>query len=326
MCRRSFLIGAAATLAVAGRANAQPSSDRVARIGVLSVVAAPAMKLFLESLRDGLAALGYVEGRHYALDARSAEDDPEQVSRLFRELESLSVSLIVTQGPATYIVSKIERRVPVVFALSGDPIEAGITRSLARPGGTMTGQTYLSVELNGKRIELLRDALPHIQRIAIIANPTHPGEHLEIADSRDAAKRFGINVDYLAATNPREIDAALVRLEGAPTDAIIVLPDALMVQERKRVIDFAHRQRVPVVSGWALFANSGALFTYGPNLTASYRRVAYYVDRILKGASPAELPIERPAVLELVVNVRAARELGIELPPEFLARADEVIE
>jgi putative ABC transport system substrate-binding protein len=298
----------------------------MARIGVLSAAAAPAMTIFLEALRNGLAALGYVEGRHYALEARSAENDPEQVARLFRELESLSVSLIVTQGPATYTVSKIERRVPVVFALSGDPIEAGITRSLARPSGAMTGQTYLSVELNGKRIELLRDALPHIQRIAIIANPTHPGEHLEIADSRDAAKRFGITVEYLAATNPREIDAALVRLEGAPTDAIIVLPDALMVQERKRVIDFAHRMKVPVVSGWALFANSGALFTYGPNLTASYRRVAYYVDRILKGASPAELPIERPAVLELVVNRRAALELGIELPPEFLARADEVIE
>jgi putative ABC transport system substrate-binding protein len=326
MRRRSFLIGSAATLAVARRANAQPSGDRAARIGVLSVSGAPAMALFVEGLRDGLAALGYVEGRHFALETRSAENDPEQVSRLFRELERLPVSIIVTQGPATYIVSKIERRVPVVFGYSGDPIEAGIAPSLARPGGTMTGQTYLSVELNGKRIELLRDALPHIRRIAIIANPGHPGEHLEIADSRNAARRFAIEVDYLQAKSPAEIDAALASLDGAPPDAIIALPDALLVQERKRVIDFALRKKIPVVSGWAVFANSGALFTYGPNLAASYRRLAVYVDRILRGASPADLPIERPVVFELVVNRRVARELGVELPPEFLARADEVIE
>jgi putative ABC transport system substrate-binding protein len=190
----------------------------------------------------------------------------------------------------------------------------------------MTGQTYLSVELNGKRIELLRDALRSLRRVAIIANPGHPGEHLEIADSRDAAKRFGITLDYLSAKNPTEIDAALAGLDGAPPDAIIVLPDALMVQERSRIIDFAHHKKIPVVSGWAVFANSGALFTYGPNLGASYRRLAHYVDRILKGASPADLPIERPAALELIVNQRAARQLGIELRADFLARADEVIE
>jgi putative ABC transport system substrate-binding protein len=185
----------------------------------------------------------------------------------------------------------------------------------------------MSIELNGKRIELLKEAVPSLRRIAILANPLHPGENMEIAESRQAAEALGISLLYLPARNTEELESALRRLDTeAGVDAIIVLPDMLMVAERTRIIEFGTKRRVPVVSGWARFAQSGALLTYGPNLSDSVRRLASYVQRVLTGTKPSALPIEQPSEFELVINQRMARRLGIELPPALLARADEVIE
>ena len=187
--------------------------------------------------------------------------------------------------------------------------------------------TWLSIELNGKRIELLKEAFPSLRRLAILANPLHPGEDMEIAECRKAAEAFGISLLYLPARDTEELEAALRRLEAeGGADAIIALPDMLITAERARIIEFGAERRMPVISGWARFAHSGALLTYGPNQPNSVRRLAIYVHRVLTGTKPSALPIEQPTTFELIVNQRIARRLGIELPIALLVRADEVIE
>jgi putative ABC transport system substrate-binding protein len=184
----------------------------------------------------------------------------------------------------------------------------------------------MSVELNGKRLELLREIMPATRRVAILANPHHRGEHLERRDSEETAQRLGITIQYLPVHDAAELEASFEPIRAGSPDAIVVFPDPLVIQKRERIIDFAMTQAIPVLSGWSIFAHSGALCTYGPRLTESYRRAAYYVDRILKGSRPADLPIERPTKFELVVNLKTAKALGLVIPPNLLARADEVLE
>jgi putative ABC transport system substrate-binding protein len=210
---------------------------------------------------------------------------------------------------------------------SGDPVAAGWATSLSSPNDGATGVTWLSIELNGKRIELLKEAFPSLRRLAVLANPLHPGEDMEIAESRKAAEALGISLLYFPARDTNELEAALRRLDAeGGADAMVVLPDMLMVAQRTRIIEFGAERRMPVISGWARFAHSGALLTYGPNLPKSLRRLASYVHRVLTGTKPSALPIEQPTTFELIVNQRMARRLGIELPATLLARADEVIE
>lgn len=214
----------------------------------------------------------------------------------------------------------------MIYVFSADPVLAGIADSLARPARKMTGITLLSAELNGKRLELLREIMPQISRVAILASPTHAGEELERSNSVEMAQRLGITIEYFPTPSPEELRGAYTRLAADPPQAIVVFPDPITFTNRRQIVDFANDHRVPVVSGWADFAEAGALYTYGPRLTESYRRLAYYVDRILKGEKPAELPIERPTVFEFVINLKTAKALGIEVPPMLLARADRVIE
>jgi putative ABC transport system substrate-binding protein len=190
----------------------------------------------------------------------------------------------------------------------------------------MTGITLMSAEMNGKRLELLREILPQIRRVAILASPTHAGKELERSNSLEMAQRLGIAIQYFPTPTAAELRGAYASMAAEPPQAIVVFPDPVTVANRQQIIDFARTLRIPVVSGWADFADSGALCTYGPRLTESYRRLAYYVDRILKGEKAAELPIERPTVFELVVNLQTAKALGIEVPPTLLARADRVVE
>jgi putative ABC transport system substrate-binding protein len=197
---------------------------------------------------------------------------------------------------------------------------------LARPTGNATGISLMSVELNGKRLELLRQICPELKRTAIIASPDHAGERLERENSQQMASRLGIDIDYFPAHNKAELEAGLAALRDGPSEAVVAFPDPITTGNRARIIDVATGKRIPVVSGWALFAESGALCTYGPKLSESYRRAAYYVDRILKGAKPGDLPIERPTALELVVNLKTAATLGITVPQTVLARATEVID
>jgi putative ABC transport system substrate-binding protein len=245
---------------------------------------------------------------------------------LIEELLRLPVDVIVTQGPATWAVVKNVTTVPVVYVFSADPVEAGFAQSFARPQGNSTGLTLMSVELNGKRLELARELVPALRRTAILANPDHRGEHLEREDSEEAARRLGITIQYLPVHNVAELDASFSAVAAGEPEAIVVFPDPVTVRNRQRIIDFAETRHLPVISGWAIFAESGALCTYGPRLPESYKRAAYYIDRILKGEKPGDLPIERPTLFELVVNRKTAKALGLTVPRTILARADEVIE
>jgi len=325
MKRRRFLLS---TVALAGLSNIAPaqSPPKAVRIGWIIGGSAAGSELFLEALRAGLADLGYVEGRNLVVEARYADDKPEQVSALTQELLRLPVDLLVTQGGTTRAIVKETDSVPIVYVFSADPVLAGFAQSLARPGGNATGISLMSVELNGKRIELLREILPRLGRVTIIANPAHIGAELELQACENAARQFGIEIHQALVHNPAELEESFSEIVSGKSEAISVLPDPLVIRGRQRIIDFAVAERIPVISGWKIFAESGALCTYGPRLTESYRRAAYYVDRILKGMNPAELPIERPTVFELVVNLKAAKTLDVTLPPSVLARADEVIE
>jgi putative ABC transport system substrate-binding protein len=325
MRRREFIISAFAAATLARGAGAQPK-PKLARVGWVVGASAASSVPFLDGLRAGLADLGYVEGRNLAIETRYADDQPDRVAPLAEELVRLPVDILVTQGTATWTVVGLKSAVPVVFIFSADPVEAGFAQSLARPGGNATGLTLMSVELNGKRLELLREIMPATRRVAILANPHHRGEHLERRESEETAQRLGITIQYLPVRDLAELEASFEPIRSGSPQAIVVFPDPLVIQNRQRIIAFAMVQRIPVVSGWSIFAHSGALCTYGPRLTESYRRAAYYVDRIFKGAKAADLPIERPTKFELVINMNTAKALGLAMPPSLLARADEVIE
>ena len=245
---------------------------------------------------------------------------------LASDLERLPVDLIVAQGAAVEVISKLKLKTPVVYVFSGDPVSAGFAESLARPHGNMTGLTFMAAEFNGKRLELLREFIPNIRRVAIVANPEHPGEEIERRYSEEAGQRLGLQTDYFATRNRSELDDAFARISATPIQAISVFADGFAIQNRQKIIEFAMGRRVPVISGWAIFAQSGALCTYGPRLAESYHRLAHYVDRVLKGAEPSILPIERPTKFELIINAKTANALNIVIPQSVLLRADQVIE
>jgi len=325
MKRIHLILLAALVLGVAaGGADAQEA--KVARIGWIAVPGAAAVKPNLDALRAGLAERGWTEGRNYILLQRYGDGVYDRIPGLAAELLGERIDILVTQGPAIYRVHGVVKDIPVVYGFSGDPIVAGLADSLAQPRGNLTGVTHMSIELNGKRLDVLREIMPQLEQIAILANPTHPGDHLELADSQEAAKRLGVRLQYWPVRNQAELDAAFAGMAADPPQAIVAFPDAMIMQLRERIIAFGLERRIPAISGWAAFAQSGGLFTYGPRLSESYRRLGYYVDRILKGTRPSDLPIERPSVIELVVNLKTAAAVGVDIPPSLLARADEVIE
>jgi putative ABC transport system substrate-binding protein len=242
------------------------------------------------------------------------------------ELERRRVEIIVTHAAATPIVVKGEHTIPVVYEFSADPVATGIAEDLAHPLFNATGITLMRAELNGKRLELLHEIAPELHRIAVIANPLHAGEESEQADLEAEAEQLGIHISFFATSNRAALDSALDAIGAEPPQALVALSEGFVVENRDTIINFAMSRRIPVVSGWAVMTKSGALFTYGPRLIESYRRTAYFVARILRGAKPAELPIEQPTVLDLVINLRTAKALGLAIPQSLLARADEVIE
>jgi putative ABC transport system substrate-binding protein len=277
-------------------------------------------------MRESLVELGYVEGKNLTIEFRYGDDAIERVPELVTDLERLPVDLIVAQGAAVEVISKLRLKTPVVYVFSGDPVSAGFAESLARPHGRMTGLTFMAAEFNGKRLELLREFIPDLRRVAIVANPEHPGEEIERRYSEEAGQRLGLLTDYFATRDRNELEDAFARISEIPVQAISVFADGFAIQNRQRIVEFAMSRGVPVLSGWAIFAQSGALCTYGPRLAESYRRLAYYVDRVLKGAEPASLPIERPTKFELIVNAKTAKALNIAIPQSVFLRADQVIE
>lgn len=325
MDRRSFL----ATLALLpwrpDYVVAQ-NAPRPARIGWLTAQREASLTPYVRAMRESLVELGYVEGKNLTIEFRYGDDAIERVPELVTDLERLPVDLIVAQGAAVEVISKLRLKTPVVYVFSGDPVSAGFAESLARPHGRMTGLTFMAAEFNGKRLELLREFIPDLRRVAIVANPEHPGEEIERRYSEEAGQRLGLLTDYFATRDRNELEDAFARISEIPVQAISVFADGFAIQNRQRIVEFAMSRGVPVLSGWAIFAQSGALCTYGPRLAESYRRLAYYVDRVLKGAEPASLPIERPTKFELIVNAKTAKALNIAIPQSVFLRADQVIE
>jgi putative tryptophan/tyrosine transport system substrate-binding protein len=324
MKRRAFLISTL-VLAASRVAGAQ-NTPKAARIGWITAQRAASLTPNIEALQSALADLGYVEGRNLRIEFRFGDDAIERVPALAAELERIPVDLIMAQGDAVAVISKLGLKVPVVYVFSGDPVAAGFADSLAHPRGNMTGLTFMAAELNGKRLEMLREIMPKVRRVAIVGNPDHPGANVERDYCEEAGQRLGLALAYFATRTGDELTAALAEMAKDPPQAISLFADGFAIQNRQRIIDFATSKRAPVISGWPVFARSGAICTYGPRLSESYRRLAYYADRVLKGAKPADLPIERPTKFELVINLKAAKALGLTVPQTLLVRADEVIE
>jgi ABC-type uncharacterized transport system substrate-binding protein len=307
------------TLSVSAQAQ-QPAKLR--RIGYLA--GAPGKSLFLESLKTGLRDLGYIEGQNLVIDYRSSEDR-DQLAALTTELIQLKDELIVTQGTATRVARSVTKTMPIVFGFSGDPIEAGLVDSLARPGRNLTGMTFLSLDLAGKRMELLNEAAPKISRLAIISTRTHPGEKNEFNETQKAAQLLKTKLQYLPVSTSEDLDTAFKTMIKEHPQAVLTFPDALTLSHRDRLADFAVKQKLPSMFGWREYVEAGGLMSYGPNLADSFRRLAVYVDKVLKGIKPADIPTEQPTKFEFVINLKTAKQIGLTIPPNVLVRADRVI-
>ena len=281
---------------------------------------------FLDELRRGLRELGYVEGRNLLLEAYWGEDSAERIDKLVAEVVAARPQVIVAQGGTAVVMRRATTTIPVVFGYSGDPVEAGLVDSFPRPGRNLTGISYLALELVGKRIELIKEVLPRLKRIAIVANPQHPGDQAERRASQVAATALGLSLAYFEARNTVQLGEALAAIEKSGSGAVVMFPVQNVITNRERIAAWAVKNRLPVASGWAQFTEGGNLMSYGPNLRESSRRLATYVDKILKGAKPADIPVELPTRVELVVNLKAAKALGITVPQTVLLRADQVIE
>ena len=311
---------------VGGAALASPARAAERVIGWISPEARETIEPFFSAFKAGLQANTTPGGDTVRVIERDGAGGPEAIAQQVVELQQQGVSLIVAQGGATLAVVRAKPSVPVVFAYSGDPVVAGIAQSLARPGGIATGVSFMSLVLNPKRIDFLRMALPECRKVGILSNARHAGEENDIAASQRAVEGLGIDLSVWRSQAPSETPTVVAQALDSGIQALVILPSSPMVQQASAIATQCLARKVPIVSGWASIARAGALLTYGPNLGETYKRVGWYVMRVLGGASPASLPIEQPTAFELVINRKTANTLGLTLPPSLLAQADEVIE
>ncbi len=324
--RRAVLIGLATTL-LPSAAHAQ-KSPTPPRLGWLSAGSDP--DPFLDGFREGLRKLGYVEGQNINLEIRHAHGNVEALRAGAAELAQANVVLIVASLTAVRAVRTI-KDIPILFVISGDPVEAGLTKSLSRPDGNLTGSTFLSLDVAGKRVDLLKQAVPRLRSLAVLSNTEHPGEKSEFQATETAAQALGINLIYVAFSQSPfgaspELDKALATVRRAQPDAMVVFPEGATMANRVSLAKFAIAQRLPSMFGWSEYADAGGLMSYGASQRDTHMRLASYADKILKGAKPAELPVEQPTKFELVINLKTAKALGLTIPPSLLVRADQVIE
>jgi putative ABC transport system substrate-binding protein len=277
--------------------------------------------------REGLREHGYVEGRNVVVEYRWAEGRYERFPALIAELIAAKVDVIVTAGtPATLAVKKATTTIPLVMIAVGDPVGTGIVPSLKQPGGNITGLTSISTEMDGKRLELLHEVVPAVSHVAVLWNATSPLQALAEKQTQAAARVLGLRVLSLGVRNKAEIERALATMQRQPPDALLVLADRLFLHHRALIMEFALQQRLPGVHAYRELVEVGGLMSFGPSYADMHRRAAYFVDRILKGAKPGELPVERPATFELVINLKTATALGLMIPPTVLLRATELIQ
>ena len=320
----AYLLGIAVSGALALPDMAQ-QPGKIFRIGVLSPAASPSTKAF-DSLRKGLRDLGYIEGTNITIEYRLAAWDYSRLPPMAGELVRLPVDVIVTDTQKSAVIAhEATRTIPIVGAtLGADPVAAGLAASFAHPGGNVTGFSGFGVELSGKRLQLLKEAAPAIARIAGLWSPTMPTALRSATE--EAARTLGIELRTIEVATPDQIPAGLEAAVAGGTEALVVLPDAMFWNERARIVALAAKYRMPAIYPEREYAEDGGLLAYSQNVSHQFRRAASYVDKILKGAKPGDLPIEQPTKFEMVINLKTAKALGLTIPPSILARADEVIE
>ena len=281
---------------------------------------------FFDGFREGLRAQGYVEGKNVVFELHYAPGDPEALRQIVSDLKSGDIDLAVSSGPATRAMTAVTD-VPVLFALSGDPIALGVVKSLAQPGTNFTGATFLSLDLAGKRVELLKDVYPGLRRLVVLSNTDHPGEQSEWQATQQTAKGLGIEPIYIPFFGVKEMDDALMTAAGWRADGIIVFPEPATLVHRTKIAEFALTHRLPSMFGWSEYCEAGGLLSYGANQRATDFWLASYADRILRGESPAALPVVQPEKFELALNLKTAKLLGVDLNiSSILFRANKVIE
>jgi putative ABC transport system substrate-binding protein len=307
-------------------------AGKIYRIGILGNVSLtdPGGARLWEAFTQGLRDLGYVEGRNLVIEYRSAEGKPDRLPALAAELVALEVDVIVAPStPAALAAKQATRTLPIVFVGAGDPVTSGLVTSLARPGGNVTGLSVLSTELVGKWLELLQQAVPGVRRVAALWQPGAMDERTEkdmFKGAEVTARALGVRLQFVEARGPADFERAFSDMTRARAGALTVRPAPMFVGERRRLVDLAAKNRLPAVYPWREFVDADGLMAYGPNLADLYRRAAPYVDKILKGAKPGDLPVEQPTKFELVINLKTAKAFGLTIPPSLLQRADQVIE
>jgi putative ABC transport system substrate-binding protein len=320
----------ALSLLLAPLAAEAQQAAKIARIGLLATNLAATPHL-PEAFRQGLRDLGYVEGRNLVIEYRDAEGKVDRLPALAAELVALKVDVIVaTQGTrAALTAMQATKTIPIVFASVADPVASGLVTTLARPGGNVTGLSNVAPELVGKRLELLTQAVPGVSRVAVLWRPGALGERTDkdmLKEAEAAARALGVRLQVVEARGPADIDRAFSDMTKARAGALTVLPSNPFLREHRRLVDLAAKNRLPAVYFSREFVDAGGLMSYGANFADLYRRAATYVDKILKGAKPADLPIEQPTKFELVINAKTAKALGLTIPQSVLARADHIIE
>jgi putative ABC transport system substrate-binding protein len=323
--RKNFSALALSALLLANvSAEAQPK--KVPRIGFLSAGNPSAQAPYTEALRQGLRDVGYVDGQNIATEYRHAQEKLERQPALAAELVSLKVDVIVTGGAtSTRAVKAATNTIPIVMAQDPDPVGNGFVVSLARPGGNITGLSSLVSELGGKRLELLREVIPRLSRVAVLGTSTNPANEQQLRETERAAGLFGVKVQFLDILEPRDIETGFQAATKGRADAVIVFGGPFFIPQRRKMAELAIKSRMPTMYSRAEFVEAGGLMTYGASVPDLYRRAAIYVDKILKGAKPADLPVEQPTKFELIINLKTAKQLGLTIPPNVLARADKVI-
>ena len=314
-------------LATPPESDAQPPA-RLIRIGYLGNSSPAREPDLVEAFRQGLRDLGYVEGRHVVIEYRWAEGRYERFPDLVADLVSRKVDFVVTAGtPGSLAAKRATQTIPIVMAVSGDPVGAGLVASLARPGGNITGSTTIVQELEGKRLELLREVVPKLSRLAVLGNPANPVTEIVFRQTQVAAGTLRVGLQPLVEVRSvDQLEAAFAAIARARPQAFAVIADRFLLAHRERIVEFAARRRLPAIYPFREFVDAGGLMSYSPSYTDLFRRAAGFVDRILNGAKPGALPVEEPRKFELVVNLKTAKALGLTIPPSVLIRADQVIQ